>query len=218
MADPFSLLIGMAGIRSLFGFGGRYEPMPRFRHTSSRTRSKVLVHNGVTKNISEENKRRLPSVVEVFDPYTELWQQKEVTGETPSPGVHTVASASVDDDLFTFGGYDGNTWYNSLHLLKDVSQWFALRPQNKEAESPMPKRGAQMVAFGDNLAVFGGYGIPHGPIQPGSLFIRDYRYSDGRGWTNEFHVYNRTDGKCIHTCTGMKMMWMSSFTTICTYL
>ena len=205
----------MAGIRSLLvGFGGRYEPTPRFRHTSSRTRSKVLVHGGVTKDFSEETKRRLPLEVEVFDPYAEVWQKKKVNGEAPSPGVYTVASASVDDDLFTFGGYDGSTWYNSLHLLKDVSQWFTLCPQTKEAGSPMPKRGAQMVAFGDNLAVFGGHGIPHGPIQPGLSFIRDTRYSDGRGWTNEFHTYNRIDGMCTHTCRCMKMKWMSSFTTL----
>ena len=42
----------------------------------------------------------------------------------------------------------------------------------------------------DKLAVIGGYGIPTGPTQPGSSFIRSTRYTDGRGWTNEIHVFN----------------------------
>ena len=58
----------------------------------------------------------------------------------------------------------------------------------------MAKDGAGMVAFSDNLAVFGGYGIPHGPTQPGSSFIGDTGYTDGGGWTNELHVYNLKDG------------------------
>ena len=57
----------------------------------------------------------------------------------------------------------------------------------------MPKAGCGMIAFGDCLGVFGGYGIPRGPTQPGS-FIKNNNYTDGGGWTNEFHLYNLTDG------------------------
>ena len=174
--------------------GRRHEPMPRIWHTSQQARSKVLVQGGLTQDYSENTKQRLPSVVEVFDAYTELWQQKEVTGEAPAPGVYLAASASVDDDLFTFGGHDGSRWNNCLHALKGGSQWIELCPQNKSPESPMAKSGAGMVAFGDNLAVFGGYGTPHGPTQPGSSFIRDTRLTGSVGWTNEFHLYNFSDG------------------------
>ena len=129
---------------------------------------------------------------------TEVWQQKAVTGEAPAPGVYSAASASVDDDLFTFGGVDGSRCYNSLHRLKHATQWFELCPQSGRAESPMAKSGAGMVAFGNNLAVVGGYGIPHGPSQPGLSFIRNTGRTDGVGWTNEFHVYNLKDG--MYTC------------------
>ena len=175
-----------------------YEPIPRLLHTSSRIGSKVLVHSGVTKDNSAKNKQRLASLVDVFDSYTKLWQQKKVTGETPVPGICSVASASINDDLFTFGGHDGSTYFNSLHKLKDVSQWFELCPQNESEDSPMAKIGAGMVAFGDDLAVIGGYGTPHGPTQPGSSFIRDTRHEDGRGWTNEIHTYNLKNGVFIH--------------------
>ena len=171
--------------------------MPRIRHTAWQTGSKTLVHSGRTRDFSENTKRRLARVVEMFDAYTEVWQQKEVTGEAPAPGVYGAASASLDDDLFTFGGHDGSRRYNLLHLLKDATQWVELCPQNDSAESPMAKSGARMVAFGSNLAVFGGYGIPHGPTQPGSSFIR--RAGGDGGWTSEFHIYNLEDGMYAYT-------------------
>ena len=182
----------MAGILSLSG--RRHEPMSRACHTACQRGSKTLVHGGLTKDFSEKTKRHLACVVELFDSCTESWQQKEVTGEAPALGVYAAASASVGDDLFSFGGYDGSRDYNALHKLKHATQWVELCPQNDRAESPMAKNGAGMVAFGNNLAVFGGYGIPHGPIQPGLSFVRDTRYTDGSGWTNEFHIYSLEDG------------------------
>ena len=179
----------MAGILSLFG--RRYEPMPRAWHTACQTGSKTLVHGGRTRDFSENTKRRLACVVELYDSCTEEWQQKEVTGEAPAPGVYAAASASVGDGLFTFGGLDGSRWLNTLYVLKRAAQWVELCPQNDRAESPMAKSGAGMVALGNNLAVFGGFGIPHGPTQPGSSFIKGV---GNRGWTNEFHIYNLEDG------------------------
>ena len=183
-------LIVMAGILSLFG--RRHEPMPRIWHTACQTGSKTLVHGGRTRDFSKNTKRRLARVVEVFDGYTEVWQQKAVTGKAPAPGVYLVASASVDDDLFTFGGFDSSRRYNTLHVLKRATQWIELCPQNGRFESPMAKSGAGMAAFGNNLAVFGGYGVPHGPTQRGSSFIKSAG-GDG-GWTNEFHIYIIEDG------------------------
>lgn len=64
----------------------------------------------------------------------------------------------------------------------------------------MAKEGAGMVAFDDNLAIFGGYGKPHGLTQPGSLnFIKDLRHTSGVGWTNEFHKYSLKDSMYTHT-------------------
>ena len=173
---------------------GTYEPMPRFWHTSARIEHKMVVHGGRTKDYSEKSKQRLASVVEAFDIYTELWEQKDVTGEVPAAGIHSAACASVNGDLFQFGGFDGGRYHNTLHELRNISQWFELCPLNQQPESPMAKGGAGMIAFEDSLAVFGGLGIPHGPTQPGSSFIMDTRLSNGRGWTNEFHIYSLTKG------------------------
>lgn len=147
----------MAGIRSLLS--PRYEPMPRMWHTSCQIGSEVILYSGLTKDYSEKTKRHLASAVDVFDMYTELWQRKKVTGEGLAPGAYSAASASVADDLFMFGGNDGRRFYNSLHRLKGGSKWTQVCPQNEKTESPMAKYGAGMVAFGDNLAVLGGYGV-----------------------------------------------------------
>ena len=161
----------------------------------------MLVHGGMTEDYSKNtNKRHLASVVEVFDAYTESWKQTNVAGEAPAPGVYSAASASAEDDLFTFGGSDGSGFFNALHKLthkpNGSSQWskIELCPPSKSPGSPMAKEGAGMVAFGDKLAVMGGYGVPHGPTQAGSSFIRDTRPKapDGGGWTNEFHICNLT--------------------------
>ena len=179
---------------SLFGQKAKYQPMPRVRHTSAQVRNKTLVHGGITEDYSEKSKRRLSSVLEVFDSNTELWQQKEVTGDAPAPGVFGAASAAVNGDLFTFGGCDDRKYYNSLHRLKNASQWLKLCPQNEGAGSPMVKYGAGMVAFGNQLLLIGGFGIPHSPAQPGAAFIKERGASDGGEWTNELHIFNIKNG------------------------
>ena len=191
----------MAALLSLFGRGAttaKYEPMPRLFHVSQSVGSKVLVRGGLTKDFSEKSRQHSSSVVELYDPYSELWEQKQVEGDTPSPGTRVEASASVNNDLFSFGGFDGSG--NELNTLRKLDtktwRWRQLSPQNAEG-APMAKAGCGMVAFGDSLGVFGGHGIPYGPTQPGS-FIKNTSYTDGSGWTNEFHLYNLTDGMWLN--------------------
>ena len=178
----------------------RYEPMPRFRYVSAQVGSKVLVYSGWTQDRSEQSKHRLASAVEVFDTRTELWETKQTTGELPVPGLFGAACASLNEDLFTYGGMDGNgRKMASLHRLDTQTyHWYKLSPRNAKEESPMAKSGAGMIGCGDNLALFAGYGLPHGPIQPGSSFVEDTRCTDGRGWTNEFHFYRLREG--MYTC------------------
>ena len=98
----------MAAILSLFRKPNKYEPLPRIHHSSGLVGGKVLTYSGRIQDFSEASKRRLAAVVEEFDPHTELWQQKNVTGQTPAPGMHLAACVAVKDDLFMFGGTDGS--------------------------------------------------------------------------------------------------------------
>ena len=54
-----------------------------------------------------------------------------------------------------------------------------------------------MVACSSNLVLFGGYGSFSVPIDPGITFVRDTRYSDNRGWTNELHIFDLNKGEGI---------------------
>ena len=100
------------------------------------------------------------------------------------------------DSLYWFGGNDGNSFYNSLHRLDPTTlKWREIQPLNK-ADGPMRKIGCGMVSFRDQLAMFGGYGIPTGPTQPQTMFTKDVNYNstDGRGWSNELHVFTIKEG------------------------
>ena len=175
------------------GSSDKYEPFPRYGHISCCVGSKVVVQGGRTNDFSEKSRQHLSSVVEIFDPYSELWEQRQVTGDAPSPGTYGAASASLYDDLFSFGGFDGRQWFNIVHRLDTEKLcWSQVSPQNADG-APMPKAACEMVAFGNSLGVFGGYGIPQGPTEPQS-FIQNTDYTDGRGWTDEFHIYNLSEG------------------------
>ena len=127
--------------------------------------------------------------MEIFDPFSESWEQSPVTGDAPSPGTQRAATASLHDDLFSFGGFDGSRRFNTLHILDTEKLCSQVSPQNADG-APMPKSGCGMIAFANGLGVFGGYGVPRGPTEPKS-FIRS---TDDNGWTNELHVYNLSQG------------------------
>ena len=184
----------MAFFSRLTGSSAKYEPLPRFCHVSQSVGSKVVVQGGRTKDFSDKSRQHLSSVVETFDPYSELWEQRQVEGDAPSPGTFGAASASLHDDLFSFGGLDGREKeLNTLRRLDTKTwRWCQLSPQSAEG-APMPKFACGMISFGHSLGVFGGHGIPRGPIEPRS-FIRNTSYTDGSGWTNEFHIYRLKEG------------------------
>ena len=169
--------------------GSCYEPLPRFNHISGCVGSKVIVQGGRTNDFSKKSRQNLRSVVEVFDPYSELWEQRSVEGEAPPPGTYWAASASHHNDLFSFGGWDGQQYFNTVHRLDTRTKtwrWSQLTGQNAD-RAPMPKAGCRMAVLGNCLSVFSGYGIPQGPTAPESF---KSRFSDGSGWTNEFHIYD----------------------------
>ena len=196
----------------LTGSSAKYEPLPRIWHISQCVGSKVIVQGGLTKDFSEKSRQHLSSVVEIFDPYSELWEHKQVKGDCPQPGIYGAASATLHDDFFSFGGelFAGNYFFNTLHRLDTKTwQWYQLSPQNADG-APMPKTGCGMISFRNSLVVFGGYGIPQRPTEPLS-FLKNVRFTDGRGWTNEFHIYNLSEGIYMHIYTyqsvGRRSIW-----------
>ena len=203
-------LFSMAAFPShLSGTAAKYEPLPRFDHVSQSVGSKVVVQGGRTKDFSEKTQQHLTSVVETLDLYSELWEQRQVERDAPSPGTYGAASTSINDDLYTFGGSDGRNLFNCLHKLDTKTwHWCQLSPQNAEG-APMPEATCGMISIEDSLVVFGGYRRPRGPAEPGS-FMKSTRYTDGRGWTNELHIYHLKEGVRVVTVCSRQYQLSSS--------
>ena len=176
-----------------------YEPVPRYGHISQVINEKVLVYSGRSRRV---DRQQLASTVDVFDVLKEEWVQETLTGQTPSSSLYRAASCSVNNNLYFFGGRPPDNYYSFNNSLFKISyedgryRCYELSGSNA-GENPMPKGriSSGLFAFGstgDFLGLAGGY-YPSNPSVPGSSFIKD-RYSDGGGWTNEFHVYNLKEG------------------------
>ena len=174
---------------SILSLSQRYEPIPRFSHCAATVGRRCYLWGGFVQDFSESGGRNVASTVEIFDPYLETWEKHPTTG-VPPPGLYDGAFTSLLDSLYCFGGQDGEYDYNSLHRLDTTTlKWKELRPLN-QSDRPMRKIWCGMVSFfQDQLATFGGYGLPTGPIQPGATFIKD-NVTSRRGCSNELHVFD----------------------------
>jgi len=173
-----------------------HEPSPRFAHLATAVGGKCYLWGGRVPNFSESGKLKLASTVEIFNHYSATWESHSTAG-VPPPGLYYGACASMLDSFYWFGGQDGNCYSDSLHTIDPSTlEWRELQPLNKAA-GPMRKYGCGMVAHHHHqLALFGGFGIPDpiGLTDPKAIFTKDTNYTDGRGWSNEFHMFNVRKG------------------------
>ena len=118
------------------------------------------------------------------------WRQLNTAG-TPHPGLSSAACVSDGvENVFTYGGSSGKRPEGVLSRLNlETLTWSQLSPET--AGGPMRKTGCGLIIVQDKLVLIGGYGDPTGPIQPQ---VRDTRYTDGRGWSNEIHEFNMSQG------------------------
>ena len=103
--------------------------------------------------------------------------------------------------LYTYGGWDGQVAYNTLHQLDTTTMtWRKLEPNNP-SDAPMKMSGCGMVAYGDhNLVLFGGYGVPPEKAPPGSVFYQRNTGTEEKGWTNELKVFDIEEGTAVCIC------------------
>jgi hypothetical protein len=98
--------------------------------------------------------------------------------------------------MYVYGGHIQDYIYADILSCLDLNKLTWSQISAGTAGGPMKKISCGMGHFhGDKLALIGGFGVPNGPIQPGSTFIRNTRFSDGSGWTNEIHVFSISQGK-----------------------
>ena len=159
---------------------------------------------GETPFYSNDGRTKLASVVEQFDIHSEVWCQRHTLRGIPHPGLFIAVCTSFGDYLFIYGGYCDNTYSNFSGVLSclDIKTltWSELCSAGT-AGGRMRKAACGMVHFNhDKLAVMRGHGYPTGPTQPGSSFIRNTKFTDGRGWTNEVHVFDLSQGSHSPVC------------------
>ena len=176
-----------------------YQPSPRFSHSAAQIGHKTFLWGGRTQDFTASGRQKLASEIETFDSFHEKWESKRTTGLAP-PGLYNGTCTAVSESIYHFGGFNGHSYHNSLHCLNSVTlEWTEIRSQSP-GNQPMPKSNCDIVTYCDetvgvtSLAVLGGYGKPVTPIQPGSTFIQNTNYTSGNGWTNEFHLFNLTNG------------------------
>ncbi len=149
---------------------------------------------GVNKDLLQKRMslKEFTSLTSSFNPYLETWTALTPGGSPPS-GTQSGACASVGHNLYTYGGWNG-AFDGCLHRLDTkMSTWTKL-----STTGPMKKQSCEMVGYDNKLMLFGGYGVasvPSGPAQPGSTFVRNKEYTDGRGWSNELHVFDIQEGE-----------------------
>ena len=174
------------------------EPAARFYHAAISVEGRVYVRGGRTTDYelgSEDEKIKLANCIEQFNPYLEVWCQLNTTG-TQHPGLAASGCTSFGEHVYMYGGFYMERYEGVLSCLNVKTLTWSLLCHETDG-GPMKKCGSGMFMFkyGDKIAVIGGYGIPTGPTQPGAAFTRDTKCMDGRGWSNEFHVLDISQGR-----------------------
>ena len=166
-----------------------YEPESRFAPFSNAVGGEIYMWGGRTLNF---NRKSSDFPVQVYNPVMEVWRQAIVTGECPLT-LYRGTSTNFGHYIYTYGGFDGTSRFGSLHMLDTQSfRWRQLAQHS--SGGPMLKSSCGIVCYKNHLILFGGFGQPNHPIQPGSECVR--RGNSG-SWTNELHSFDLIKGEGI---------------------
>ena len=164
------------------------EPSPRCGHFSAAVEGELVVWGGRTDIIFSREKRALASTVYRFNPVQESWSERKCSGPTP-PGLYDGVCASSGHHGYACGGNYGAE-VCSLHQLDVRSMTWELLSN----DGPPRKTGCRMIAYGKTLLIFGGYGRPSSPAQPGAQWERELKC------TNELHTFEVEEGEGVPLC------------------
>ena len=139
-----------------------------------------------------ETKTQLTKSIQMYDPFTETWREIPTIG-TPPEGLYYNRATYSDHFLYTYGGYNGTSYNCSLNQL-DTRSYTWTQLSSRHECGPMRKIACGIIYYNNSLIICGGYGIPYSDLQAGSQFIKSNICIDGRGWTNEIHMFNISEG------------------------
>jgi len=161
-----------------------YEPQGRWGHRSAFVNGKIFMYGGF---ITGPLLTQPPTVVDVFDPATEKWEQIATKGPPP-PGFINASCTVIDTHLYIFAGQAGSSYFNNIQELNTTNlKWTQLNDAN-QGEAPMAKAGAAMISYNQKILItIGGYGPNH--YHSGTEYILDPNFP-GHGWTNELLCFD----------------------------
>ena len=164
-----------------------FEPKPRFSPFSAVILGQLHQWGGRKGDTISAN---------VFNFHSELWKTITTKGASP-PGLYSAASAGSEHYLYTYSGEtEDKSLTGYLHRLDTkTSTWSQLAAYL--ADSPMKKCSSGMIVYKNWVIVIGGIGIPQGPLQPGSEWIK-FNCNSEDGVTNEMHKFDLSKGRYKH--------------------
>ncbi|CAN8292586.1 unnamed protein product [Cochlearia groenlandica] len=139
--------------------------------------------------------------VHVFDAAKQIWTQPIING-TPPPPRDSHSCTTVGDNLFVFGGTDGNKPLNDLHIL-DTSSHTWICPSVR-GEGPEAREGHSATLVGKRLFVFGGCGKSsdsNEEIYYNDLFILN---TETYVWKRAVTIGSPPSARDSHTCSSWK--------------
>lgn len=93
--------------------GSRYEPSPRFAHSTTVVKDKLYLWGGWQKGFpkvhSSPDKQALCLKMDIMDLNKGEWSQVETYGDPPL-GIRGYATTIIDYTLYYFGGYCGHDY------------------------------------------------------------------------------------------------------------
>ncbi|KAN0105725.1 hypothetical protein V8E52_010737 [Russula decolorans] len=127
---------------------GNEKPLPRNVHVSVTTKDRIIIFGG-----QEGGQHHYYNDTWSFDISTRKWTELQCTGSIPSPrGSH--AAVLVDDVMYVFGGYSGESFLDDLYALQlSTQRWFKFQ---NAGPSPHRRMGHTMASDGTRVFVLGG--------------------------------------------------------------
>ena len=138
--------------------------------------------------------------IQVYDPTWESLEEFSIIPPFSHPSISLWGASSVfEKNIYVLTTHSSDVGSGSLVKFDTGSQSWELLAKHCP-EAPMKKCGSAIVAYRDNLVVFGGLGIRNGPVQPGSEWLKwtevDMLENPlAKGITNELHKFEICRGK-----------------------
>lgn len=137
----------------------------------------------------------------LFDLYSGIWEQRELTGDIP-PDLTGFCGSYLNGTLYVFAGCDGEGYTNDMFtvdLRSDCYVWKRL--MNPNGKTPSPRNKHSCWVHRDRLIYFGGYGCKTvGEVQNGSsssFIVEEMSWTTIGGtlfrcwgWNNEVNVFD----------------------------